>query len=172
MLRHWGRIGWASALCLAVTTPGSAETPMDIGILTCTLAESLVSGGPIDDSATTEQDRGMLCRFRPFREGPEETYLGTVRGLGDVRKLFNKRVVIWTVSGSITTQGSPGLLQQVYAIDAEASVDSALPLIGRTRTQLVLHPFADEEPPVPGKTVQPLGAIITTVELVLKSSPG
>jgi hypothetical protein len=173
MLRQRQRIGWVAALGLAVTTPVAAETPVDIGILTCALAEIVVpAGAPIDDGATTEQVRSMLCWFRPFHEGPEETYLGAVRGAGQVRDLFKRRVIIWTVTGTTTTRASPGLLQQTYAVAPEAASGDAPPLIGKTRTELVLQPFTDNEPPVLNKKVQPLDAIVTDVELVLKSSPG
>jgi hypothetical protein len=172
MFRQWRQLASLAALGLAVTTPIAAQTPTDIGILTCALAESTEPGAPVDESAAAQQARDMQCWFRPFREGPEETYLGIVRGAGQVRELFRKRVMIWIVKGTPTTRASPGLLQQTYAADPRAAPGHAPPLIGEMRSDIVLQPFADGKPPAPDNKVLPLDAIITAAELILKSSPG
>ena len=174
MLRQWQWIAWFAALGSAVATPVAAEAPMDIGILTCALAETVraVPGAPIDGGTATEQARDMHCWFRPFHQGPEETYVGTVRGAGQVRELFKNGVIIWTVTGTPSTRASPGLLQQVYAADPKGEPGFAPPLIGEARAELILHSLADQELPVPNEKVQPLDAIIISVELTLKSSPG
>ncbi|HWE21108.1 MAG TPA: DUF992 domain-containing protein [Hyphomicrobiaceae bacterium] len=173
MLRQWQWIAWFAALG-STATPVAAEAPMDIGILTCALAETVIAvpGAPIDEGAATESARDIHCWFRPFRLGPEETYVGTVRGAGQVRELFKKRVIIWTVTGTPSTRASPGLLQQAYAADPKAAPGFAPTLIGEARAELTLQPMADQELPVPNEKMQPLDAIIISVELTLKSSPG
>src|SRR5262245_43884604 len=174
MLRQRQWIAWFALLGAAAATPVAAEAPMDIGILTCALAETAraVPEAPIDEGAATEQARDMHCWFRPFHQGPEETYVGTVRGVGKVRELFKKRVIIWTVTGTPSTRASPGLLQQAYAADPKAAPGFAPPLIGEARAELILQPLSGEELPAPNEKVQPLDAIIISVELMLRSSPG
>jgi hypothetical protein len=174
MLRQWQRIAWVAALGSAAATPVAAEAPMDIGILTCALAETAraLPGAPIDEGAAAEPARDMHCWFRPFQQGPEETYVGTARGAGQVRELFKKRVIIWTVTGTPSTRASPGLLQQAYAADPKAAPGFAPPLIGEARAELILRPLAEQDLPAPNQKVQPLDAIIVSVELTLKSSPG
>lgn len=171
MLQQWQRMAGFAALGFVATTPLGAEMRTDIGILTCALAESAGSTVPIE-GATTPPARDMLCWFRPFRNGPEETYVGTILGVGQERKLFKTGVMIWIVRGAPATQASSGLLQQTYAADASAAPGYGPPLVGETRTGLVLQPMTEKEPPVLGDKVQPLDAIIVAVELVLRSSPG
>jgi len=171
MLRQWQRIAWVAAVGLAGGTPVAAEALMDIGVLTCAVTEKAEPGAPTE-GVTPLQARDMFCSFRPFSEGPEETYVDTATAMGQVHELFTKRVLGWIVRGTPMTRAAPGLLQRVYAVDAKAAPGYPPALIGETRTELVLEPLADKEPQIRGKEVQPLNAIITSVELTLKSSPG
>jgi len=171
MLRQRQWIAWVAALRLAAASPVAAEAPMNIGVLTCAVAETARPGAPTE-GVIEPQARDILCWFRPFSEGPEETYAGTAMALGRVRDLFARRVIAWVVRGTPTTRASSGLLQQVYAADPKAGPGYQPALIGETRSELVLEPFADKEPQVQGKEVQPLYGIITSVALTLKSSPG
>jgi hypothetical protein len=166
MLWQWRRMVRLAAFSLVATSSVVAETRTEIGVLTCALAEP----NALSESATTQSARNVLCWFRPFRNGPEETYRGTVAGAGQERELFKRHVMIWLVRAQPTTQSSPGLLQQSYAADPGAPLGYAPSLIGEARPALVLEPLAEQEPPVLNNKAL-LDAIIG-VELILISSVG
>ena len=127
MLWQWRPMARLAAFSLVATSSVVAETRSEIGVLTCALGEPKAPS----ESATTLSVRNVLCWFRPFRNGPEETYRGTVAGAGQEREPFKRRVMIWLVRAPPTTQSAPGLLQQSYAAHPAASMDDACDTIIR-----------------------------------------
>ena len=146
-------LGYAFALVsLALTAlalapfAGSAEQPqLEIGVLTCSLAESEEANNPGDVRSGTDIRR-MVCVFRPVNSGPEEYYRGGVQIIGQDHDLLGGRAVIWIVKGTQTTERSPGMLQQTYAADASAAPGHAPPLIGETNSSIILQAMADTPP--------------------------
>jgi hypothetical protein len=144
-----------------ITTP--EERMSVLGTLTCSLtgeAEGVSSG----------IGRAMLCRFQPGHRGPEETYIGSVQGVGKSELLFGTGAVLLSIKGPVSTEVAPGMLAQTYAVDAGASGGAPAPLIGEKNKQIVLQPLAEQEGRVAGGKTQP-DAVIIRVELTLQSTP-
>jgi len=80
----------------------------------------------------------MLCVFRPSN-GPEEVYAGTYQTIGQDQVQLHNQAMIWVVKASLATQGSSGLLQQLYAADRSAPSPHPPPLIGETNSAIVLQ---------------------------------
>ena len=132
------------ALTLAPPARSAEESQLEIGVLTCGLAESE------DDSAgdvrSGSEIRSMVCVFRPVNSGPEEVYRGGVQIIGQDHDLLAGRAIIWIVKSTATTTRSPGMLQQTYAADASAAPGHAPPLIGETNSSIILRAMADTPP--------------------------
>ena len=130
-----------------------------LGTLTCSLM-----GG------TSDSGRDVRCAFRAGDEGPDETYVGTVQGIGQTKLLFSRGAVILAVKGPASTQVSPGLLAQRYAVDAGASGNGLAPLAGERSKDIMLQPLAEEEGRIENGKSQ-AEAVLISVELALEASP-
>jgi hypothetical protein len=161
---------WASAVPGAEQKPAtSPDDPMrEIGTLTCTL----LGEGDAGASSVTGSGAGreMQCRFQVGTLGPEETYTGTVQGVGKAELLFGTGAVLLAVKAPQSTGPVPGLLAQTYAVDAGASANAFAPLVGDKKRTIVLQPLAEKEGRVKEGKMQP-EAVIILVELRLQSSP-
>jgi Protein of unknown function (DUF992) len=156
---------WTGAVSGAEQKPATnPEDPMTVlGTLTC----SLTGAG---DGASTGVGRDMICQFQPGQRGAEETYTGSVQGVGKAELLFGRGAVLLSIKGPASTEMGPGLLTQTYAVDAGASGGAPAPLIGETNRLIVLQPLAEQEGRVEAGKTQP-DAVIIRVELTLQSTP-
>jgi hypothetical protein len=134
-----------------------------LGTLTCSLTGQA-------DGVSSGVGRDMLCRFQPGHRGPEETYTGSVQGVGKGELLFGTGAVLLAIKGPASTEVAPGMLTQTYAVDAGASGGAPAPLIGEKNKQIVLQPLAEQEGRVAEGKTQP-DAVIIRVELTLQSTP-
>jgi hypothetical protein len=164
-----GAGGWVGA---GMTAEKPIPTPDDpvivLGTLTCTLAaeaENTPGGSP------TGAGRDVQCNFQPGQAGPQETYVGSVQGVGQSKLLFGRGAVILYVKGPTSTDITPGLLTQSYAVDAAAGGSALAPLVGESNRAITLQPLAEDESRVAKGKTQP-EAVLILVELKLKSSPG
>jgi len=150
---------------------GTAEQPqLEIGVLTCNLAESEEANGA-GDATSGPPIRGMVCVFRPTNSGPEEIYRGAVQIMGKDHDLPGGRAIIWIVKATPKIERSPGMLQQTYAADASAAPGHAPPLIGETNSSIILQTMADT-PPLADKDKHPAEpSTIVLVALTLTSTP-
>lgn len=151
----------ASAAQKPITGP--EDQMIVLGTLTCALtgeAEGVSSG----------MGRDMLCTFQPGHRGPEETYIGTVQGVGKGELLFGTGSVLLSIKGPASTEATPGMLTQTYSVDAGASGGAPAPLIGEKNKLIVLQPLAEQEGRVAEGKTQP-DAVIIRVELALQSTP-
>lgn len=142
---------------------GPEDQMIVLGTLTCSLtgeAEGVSSG----------MGRDMLCTFQPGHRGPEETYVGSVQGVGRGELLFGTGSVLLSIKGPASMEATPGMLTQTYAVDAGASGGAPAPLIGERNKQIVLQPLAEQEGRVAEGKTQP-DAVIIRVELTLQSTP-
>lgn len=142
---------------------GPEERMAVLGTLTC----SLTGQG---EGVSSGVGRDMVCRFQPGHRGPEETYVGSVQGVGKGELLFGTGAVLLSIKGPASTEVAPGMLAQTYAVDAGASGGAAAPLIGEKNKQIVLQPLAEQEGRVAAGKTQP-DAVIIRVELTLQSTP-
>ncbi|MBX9588152.1 MAG: DUF992 domain-containing protein [Hyphomonadaceae bacterium] len=160
-------VGWAWTAALGFAAQKSITAPdermQELGTLTCIL----IGEG---EGTSTATGRGILCEFRPGLDGPEETYIGSVQGVGQAELLFGKGAVLLSVKGPASTTLTPGWLTQAYAVDAGASGGAPAPLIGEKNRQIVLQPLAEQEGRVAEGKTQP-DAVIILVELKLLSTP-
>jgi hypothetical protein len=160
-----GSLLWAAAVSGAEQKPTvAADDPMTVvGTLTCNLTGE-------GDGASSGVGREMICRFQPGLNGPVEVYTGSVQGVGKADLLFGKGAVLLSVKAPRSTEMTPGLLSQSYAVDAAASGSAFAPLIGDRRKTIMLQPLMEQEGRVAEGKSQP-EAVIIIVELTLQSSP-
>lgn len=155
-------------LCAPWQAVPAAQAPVQeaviaLGTLTCSLG-----GEP--DAKSVGQGRNVLCRFRPGGQGAEETYVGSLQGVGQTGALFGRGTVMLTVKGPASTVFTPGLLQQTYEADAATGSSAPAPLVGARNRSIVLQPLFEEEGRVAAGKTQP-DALVILVELRLESSP-
>jgi hypothetical protein len=159
------------ACAWAVAAPGAEQKPTadpddpltELGTLTC----SLLGEG---QGATMGVGRDVICKFQPGPRGAEETYTGSVQGVGKAEIVFGTGAVLLSVKGPASTEVTPGLLSQTYAVDATASGSAMAPLIGDKNKYIMLQPMAEQEGRVAAGKTQP-DAVIILVELKLQSTP-
>lgn len=152
---------WASAAQKPLTGP--EHQMVVLGSLTCNLTGE-------GDGASSGVGREMICKYQPGQRGPEEEYRGSIQGVGQADQLFGKGAVLLSVKGPSSTDATPGMLAQTYAVDAGASGGAPAPLIGEKNKLIVLQPLTEQEGRVAEGKTQP-DAVIIRVELMLQSTP-
>jgi Protein of unknown function (DUF992) len=153
--------------------PGAAftwEVSVEFGVLTCAVAT------PNSPSASVVpnlggQGRDVVCRFRAGSAAPEETYVGTLQYIGQVRELFDNRTIILVVRAPVTTKANPGLLNQEYAVDANTGGGSQAPLVGHRNSLIVLQPVTGRSDQPSLALGHPPPGVIIIIDLRLASSP-
>lgn len=167
---RWRRLACLTALLCTYGAAAARESGTDIGILTCSVADS-EDAQRAGETGPLSQTREMICAFRPMTSGAEETYTGTFQAVGEDQALSSRRVLIWTVKGTFATKTASGLLQQAYAADPAAVTAHAAPLIGESDSTLVLHSMDEVAASTAqdGKAV--LKGFVVLVVLKLRSSP-
>jgi hypothetical protein len=157
------------ALLSVFSSVAAQEARIDIGLLTCRLAEAAeVDIGRDDMSGEPEK---MLCIFRPSNSGPEEVYGGAFQTIGQGQQPSHDLAMIWIVKGSPGMQQSAGLLQQVYAADRSAPSTHPPPLIGEANSAILLQTLADAQALNSADNKPSAAAIIVLISLKLLSSP-
>src|SRR5262245_9645925 len=116
----------------------SHEALTELGVLTCSV-------GVGTDAASGAQGRDVLCHFRLGRHGSEETYSGTLQGVGQTEALYGRGVVMLAVKVGATTAVAPGMLQQAYSTGEASPSNVAAPLVGEANRTIVLQPLLEEE---------------------------
>jgi Protein of unknown function (DUF992) len=167
-----GTCAWAGisgAAQVPITGQPGQEDPVTVlGTLTCSFTGE--TEGPAGASSGGT-GRDVSCAFQPGQLGAEETYVGSVQGVGQTNLLFGRGAVILSVKGPTLTDFAPGLLTQRYAVDAATSGNALAPLVGESNKQIMLQPLAEEEGRVSKGKTQP-EAVLIVVELKLQASPG
>lgn len=151
------------ALAWTLVAAAHAAVQTNIGVLTCTLAETGER-----DATPPSQSRAMACSFKPTGSGPEEGYSGEIRKVGSDTALSGKLVLIWVVMGPADRKLSPGLLEQTYigelASPPEGEVQKQNMLVGESDDALALRPMSDAQ----GEAA---AGSVTVVVLKVKSIP-
>lgn len=112
------------------------DTPFLVGQLTCTMI-----GESQPDPSGIAQGRDVSCQFRPGISGAEETYVGTLQGAGQVKKLFELGTIMLLVKQIGSDAVTPGILAQSYSADASTRSGRSAPLIGDRNNRVVLLPL-------------------------------
>lgn len=152
-----------AALICVLTGPAWAAMKTNIGVLTCTLADS-------GEQVTTppSQTRAMTCAFKPNGAGPEERYTGEIQKVGSLSALSGEPVLIWVVMGPDDRELGPGLLGQTYVGELSGEDDgktqSPRMLVGQQDAAYALRPMSEPEN-------ESSGGNVTIVVLKVKSSP-
>jgi Protein of unknown function (DUF992) len=160
----WAAAGGAAQK--AIVLPG--DPMQEVGTLVCSLTGETEAN---PNTASSGIGRDVLCQFQPGAQGPEETYVGSVQGVGQAKLLFGRGAVLLSVKAPASTGMTPGLLSQSYSVDAAASGNAISPLVGENIRTITLQPLAEEEGRVGKGKTQP-DAVLITVELKLQSSAG
>jgi hypothetical protein len=157
---------WLIAALICVLAPAAnAALQTNIGVLTCTLAETGDKG-----ETPPSQTRAMVCAFKPNGSGPEEHYSGEIKNVGSGTALSGKLVLIWVVMGPEHATMEPGLLAQTYMGELAPSDDgkSKAPkmLVGESDETYALRPLNEGE----GETGGGGANNITVIVLKVKST--
>jgi hypothetical protein len=157
---------WLIAALICVLAPAAnAALQTNIGVLTCTLAETGDKG-----ETPPSQTRAMVCAFKPNGSGPEEHYSGEIKNVGSDTALSGKLVLIWVVMGPEHATMEPGLLAQTYMGELAPSDDakSKAPkmLVGESDETYALRPLNEGE----GETGGGGANNITVIVLKVKST--
>jgi len=160
---HWTIAVCACALSVfALAARTSAAVQTDVGVLTCTLAESGERSSDPDS-----QTRAMLCAFKPKGNGPEESYSGEIRNVGSQTALSGKLVLIWAVMGPSNRDFKPAALEQTYVGEAASAVNdpSAPPkmLVGQRDQAYGLRSITDKGEPNAGQFITVVALKIKTI---------
>ncbi len=155
---------WLFAIMICTfACPAFAAVQTNIGVLTCTLAESGDTG-----ETPPSQTRAMSCDFKPEGTGPEERYSGEIQKVGSESGLTGKLVLIWVVMGPDSKELEPGLLEQTYvgelAPSADGAPQTAKMLVGKADKTYALRPLADNDK-------ESASGSVTMVTLKVKSVP-
>ena len=155
----WFAAGTAAAL--------AAPPPDEIGVLTCRVGP--IVGAAASDTSAGNEAREMFCSFKTGL-GPEETYGGLLRSIGDKPA---GRALLWSVRAPLGTRFSPGLLQQAYTADRSTPAVQVPALIGERSDTLSLHSLTEKPLGVASKEERPAPAFMALdMELVLKAAVG
>jgi hypothetical protein len=148
---------WLTNVAVAV------KVDAELGTLSCNLEAPEAAIGSATTS-TESQMRDAFCVFKA-RNGSEEAYVGTVQGVSLSKD--KTTTLIWAVKGEVGTTLMPGLLQQSYAVDQSIPADQGSPLIGETRSNVVLQSMADKPEGSVSATQRPKpsGFVVIGVEL-------
>ena len=164
---------YLAALALATTcwacSAVADQADVEIGLLTCTLAEA--GETPAGNAPSQEGARDALCTFTE-KWGAEATYVA--RALGVSISTDQKAALIWVVRSISGAAAEPGALQQIYATDPKKPADQKPPLIGERNSDLTLHSMSDKVEGSASATEKPAptGFVILSLELKLKSASG
>lgn len=164
---------WPAALIALGTLPSSAlaqEVRTEIGLLTCSVAESGGEAPAEGEQAPMGQGWDLLCSFRPSRNSPEEVYTGTLQTVGEQQQLAARGVMMWVVKGTTGPEPSPGQLQQTYSADVAGPPTQAAMLVGDADRTIALQSLA-ETGAAPSAGRGRRSSMILTVDLKLRSSP-
>ena len=146
----------ALAFGLLSTAPVTAETRVEIGLLSCDI------GGGV--GLIIGSSKELACTFEPGGGRPAEHYVGAVRKLGIDIGITAKSVVKWGVFAPTVDAYSPGALAGNYVGgSAEATVGVGLganALIGGSGKTFVLQPLS-----VQGQAGLNVAAGLTSFEL-------
>jgi Protein of unknown function (DUF992) len=166
------RLALTMFMAVAATEAAGQQTGLThLGYLTCSLAVA----SDVQDANTPgplRQTRDMLCAFKPSDEGPEETYFGTFHSISQDLRDVESAVMIWNVRGARSMLGTPGLLQQLYSIDAGAAPGRATPLVGETNSSVLLEAMTEDRDGQSNADQKPMASIMSiVVALRLRSTP-
>lgn len=127
----------AAAAALFTAMPANAQLRSEWGWLTCRVNHG--AGAIIGSSKT------MLCNFRPFNGGAQETYSGVINKLGIDVGITGQGVMSWLVLAPTTApRGSGALAGSYYGASADASAGigaGANMLVGWNRS-VTLQPLS------------------------------
>jgi hypothetical protein len=167
---RWWWIMLSLPFCVGAGTDPGARLPMEVGVLSCTLAQ------PIDpqmsaQSGAANEARQMLCTFSPARNGAEETYAGSLKSISAGRTMPENVALLWMVRAPVGTRATPGLLEQTYAADLTAPPGHMAPLVGERNSEITLHTMSEQKEGNASKHERPAPVFaITAIELKLRAS--
>jgi hypothetical protein len=137
--------------------------PFVVGQVVCS-----VIGDSAAEPGSVAQGREVSCQFKPGIGATTETYIGTLRGAGQVDALFGRGVVMLLVKQVGSNMVAPGMLEQTYSADATTRAGRSTPLIGDTNNSLILQPLIERAPGEDARQVS--DALLVQIELKLRSS--
>lgn len=133
------KAGLAAAALLAIgAVPASAQSRVQVGTLSCTLAPNV--------SFIIGSVRDMSCSFSP-RHGRTRSYQGTVRRLGLDIGVSGKSVLAWAVFAPSSSVRPETLRGSYVGASANAAIGAGLGanvLVGGNNNTIALQPLSVE----------------------------
>jgi hypothetical protein len=170
IVMRWRWMMLALPFCFGAGTDPGARLPTEVGVLSCTLAQSIDPQMSAQGGAASEA-RQMLCTFTPARDGAEETYTGSLKSISAGRTLPENVALLWIVRGPVGTRATRGLLEQTYAADPAAPPGHSAPLIGERNNEITLHTMSEQKEGSASMHERPaLALAITAIALKLRAS--
>ena len=167
---RWWWMMLALPFCVGAGTDPGARLPIEVGVLSCALAQAIDPQMSAQSGAASEA-RQILCTFTPASDGAEETYTGSLKSISAGRTLPEDMALLWMVRAPIGTKATPGLLEQTYAADLAAPPGHIAPLIGKRNNDITLHTMSEQTEGSASKQARPAPAFaITAIELKLQAS--
>jgi hypothetical protein len=167
---RWRGMMLALPFCLGAGTDPGARLPMEVGVLSCTLAPTIDSHRSAQSGAASAARR-LLCTFTPATDGAEEAYAGSLKSISAGRTLPENMALLWMVRAPVGTIATPGLLEQTYAADLAAPPGHIAPLVGARNNDITLHTMSEQREGSASKRERPAPAFaITGIELKLRAS--
>ena len=167
---RWQWMMLALPFCFGASTDPGARLPMEVGVLSCTVAQAINPQMSAQSGAASEA-RQMLCTFTPARDGPEETYIGSLKSISAGRTLPENMALLWMVRAPVGTKAAPGLLEQTYAADQAAPPGHIAPLVGERNNDITLHTMSEQKEGSASMHERPaLAFAVTGIELRLRAS--
>jgi len=170
VLKRSPKLIFGLLLALAPWNVQAWEVPVEMGLMACSFA---APSSPL--STTAPEDiigghRDVECSFAAGLEAPRETYVGTLRFVGQPSEVLGKGILLFVAKAPQSLKSGVGTLQGKYTIRALAPTGSQRPLIGQSDTSIILHPLRHkyDEPTL---ALGHIPGLIVTLELTLKSAP-
>jgi len=167
---RWWWMMLALPFCVGAGTDPGARLPIEVGVLSCALAQAIDPQMSAQSGAASEA-RQILCTFTPASDGAEETYTGSLKSISAGRTLPEDMALLWMVRAPIGTKATPGLLEQTYAADLAAPPGHIAPLVGERNNDITLHTMSEQKEGSASRHERPaLAFAITAIELKLRAS--
>ena len=164
---------FAVTLILAmVSSSGNArELPVEMGLMTCSFAASSSTPLKSDDAENLIGGRTDIeCSFRLGLNGPDETYVGTLRFVGQAKEVLGKGALMFVAKAPRSSQFKVGMMEGKYVTQALSLSGPQGPLVGERNTSLLLHPLSHNYDRPTLALGQPPGLIVL-LKLKLKVAP-
>jgi hypothetical protein len=139
MIRRVALATAAAAAIAAYAVPASAQSRVEVGVLTCRVAPSV--------GFVVASVRDMRCSFRPNRGGRPQAYNGRATRIGLDVGITAEGILVWAVYAPTTRIGRGDLVGDYVGASGAIGVGAGVganALVGGSRRTIALQPVSVE----------------------------